>query len=200
MYDKFLSPQWVFDRCVEAEALYLPLTFLLTLVFAFLFYLLIRKSKFILHPKIIGYFLIYLIILPVVFYVVLLVGSIFGHGVVGCSDWKQFYPAVNAAHKIHATMKQNYIDGHGWPENLDELEMIDSQLFDVITENSKVNYVYDSYTDSYTWFVRPSRYFVVILDKGGEFGFYRLSPFMRHFFKLALYPPSYDGPWDQLPK
>ncbi len=125
-----------------------------------------------------------------------------GYGVVGCRAQTQFWPGIIAAHEIHGKLKENYLATSQLPKTESELEMLDDNTYKNITNNAKTKYIYDPQKNSFTWFVRPSRYFVAVFDTQSDYKLYRLTNREIGWFKesVSQYPPIYDGPWNKLPR
>lgn len=264
MYDKFGSPQWVFDICIVASKLnYLVVIFIGALLSTFLY--LVLKTR--VHEKsaaaslvtnvltlvltaisVFGIIFVISFIAPEIYhspdmkerifftlimlsplvtilfllsnrwkhggitlipYKAILFGTLFFLpisfviyffvGIFNCSAAGQFFLGIYPAHEIHATMKDYYQRGLGWPKSEEELKNLDTSSYYAVITNAKTKYVYDLATGSYTWFVRPSRYQVFIFDDKRDFAIYTLSSLFNFTNTKAHYPPSYEGPWDQLP-
>ena len=249
MYDKFLSTQWIFDRCIEGSNLVIPISFLLSVFFCFLLYKLLKISHlkhlflyFFLIPVLIfnilgvlfsfvSVFILYadmgfivvvsvavlikyfnlwngnkikvalsfivtsLLFLPFVVFVYFLVGFF----IINCNPSMQFFKAIQAAHEIHGKMKEQKLMYGYWPKDEEQLKQILPEEYLKVVSSAKSKYVYDSKSDSFVWFVRPSKYHLVIFDTEKEFTFYKFPGQFGFINPIQEYPPSYLGPWDQLP-
>lgn len=96
------------------------------------------------------------------------------------------------------------MEGKKLPNDHDEfVSRVDPALYETIRKNAKTLYLYDASTNAFTWFVRPSRYYVVVFDSRQDYKLYRLSTvhsfINEQITPLPQYPPPYEGPWDQLP-
>ena len=265
MYDKFLSLQWIFDRCIEASKLFYPLDVILGIFVGAGIYFLIKKSHSesgqlssrgtfqlvaVVLTSIAFWFLSAILLFSISFQGIFLLVAIFiaggiallvlklsefsqrrdlkhqflhtlsiglttiisilsGIGLVMltglilgfliCSAGGQVFPGVDAAPKLHGLMKIIHTKEGKWPTSEQELKQLSPETYRKILDNAKTQYIYDPKTESYTWFVRPSKYAVAVFDDKRDFAIYGLSEKMNHF-KASLYPPNYPGPWDQLPK
>ena len=113
-----------------------------------------------------------------------------------------FFKGINGAHVIHAGIKDRFHDNVDIPQSLSDLQKINPDMYKLMTENAKVAYVADKEKKTYTLFVRPSKYVVVVFDNVNDFKIYGLdmNADMRFNPQHNFYPPSYPGPWDKLPK
>ena len=196
MYDKVLYWQWVWDRCLEGATLLPWLSVLGALVFGVIFYLLIgRKSR----RKMIG-----LVVTVFSFvYSFALIGffGILGWMILDCSDGA-FWASVGPAHQVHAAIK-TYKRLYGtYPYDASQLMALSSKEYKKVTLSAKTIYVYNPLTDRFTWFVRPSRYYVSIFDSIYGYEIYRIPNIIKpiHWNDIRDFPPDYEGPWDKLPK
>ena len=195
MYDKLLSSQWIFDRCVEISTLSFPI-----IIFIFILsVLLVYKFGLILRFNVVLRIIISLIFAVFVSIFLFFAGLLVGYGVLKCSAGDRFWPGVNYAHEIHAIMKRNYQQTQKWPSSERELKELGPDLYKSLFQNVRTSYVYNM-NGSYTCFVRPSRYYVFVFDSEKDYGSYRLSNFFSFGYGVDLYPPKYDGPWDKLPE
>lgn len=125
-----------------------------------------------------------------------------GYGLAGCSAPNQFWPAVFAAHNIHGKLKENYLSNGYLPKTEEELQDVNRTEYKKIKDNAKTKYIYNPQTNSFIWFVRPSKYFIAVFDTQNDYKLYRLTNREIGWSKeeVSMYPPKYEGPWNQLPK
>lgn len=117
-----------------------------------------------------------------------------------CRPWS-FLKAIDAAHPIHAIIKERFRAGEDMPQNLDDLKTINPDAFTIMTQNARVTYIYNKSKNAYTLFVRPSQHYVAIFDNTNDYGIYKLDQGTFYYDRAARdFPPHYPGPWDQLPK
>lgn len=268
MYDRILSPQWIFDRCIEGSFLISDTLGTITVIGLFILLIYwamgsLQQKKyrfpalFVLIPlSLIWLVGLYMLLgigaslwmsdllesLPVsplyaaviAFFVILIggwvilalyrarnspywwakvaafllsllmsvgsyIGVIFAAEFYGCNAYRQYYPAISAAHELHGVMKTWHDAGKPWPANLEELEKLDSKSFKRMMESAKVRYVVDSAKGSFTLFVRPSRYSAVVFDDTSDYRYYQLHTFHPVEAGEYSYPPSYPGPWNEMP-
>ncbi len=147
------------------------------------------------------YLVIAAFILTPAFIGITMIGTILvGYDVLGCYAGSSFWPGIEGAHEIYAKLKYQYTQTGILPVNDEELRALFPQQFDLMKNNSKFKYIYNKSDNTYTWFIRPSRYYVVVLDSKKDYQIFQLSD--KYYFgaKTNLYPPDYEGPWDQLPQ
>lgn len=171
MYNQIFSPQWVFDRCIEGQSLFIPLNIIIFLIIILLIFLLFKKAKFTNIPNILLSTCLGIIILPVI------VISSWLFGTFNCSA-QYFWKGVLPAHELHAKINQYCTDHKHCPESEQEISKLDSQLFREITQNAKSKYVFDKVIGKYIWYVRPSKYYVVIFTQD-SFNFYKIPNFIN---------------------
>lgn len=199
MYDQFLSSQWIFDRCLHAETHFILIVILTTILLTFPFWYLLTKGKL---PKKESIELRVAVVVMAVFAIAPIVffASLFG-GLITCRTGWELLKGIDAAHPIHAVIKERYKAGEDMPKNLSDIRRINPERYDFMVKNSKVAYVYDEKANSYTLFVRPSEYYVAVFDNKNDYKIYELTNVHYRFDSGALkYPPDYPGPWDKLPK
>lgn len=145
------------------------------------------------------------VIFGAIYFVPVSILFVLSKGQTTCSASGQFWPAIMAAHPIHGQLKIDVMEGKKLPKDHNEfVSRVDSALYETIRKNAKTLYLYDASTNTFTWFVRPSRYYVVVFDSRQDYKLYRLST-VHSFINekvtpLPYFPPSYEGPWDQLPQ
>jgi hypothetical protein len=202
MYDQLFSKYWVLDRCFEGAHYWWAITFLILLfllsgITLELNKLLITKIK----NKLFRYvvlILINLIAVQPLFMSSLVVISVVGHLLIGCS-YGTFFDPIIAGHKLNAELKEKY-KYHQVPTTWQEVCQIKPEECLVIEKNSKHNYIYNSETGRYTLFIRPSKHGLAIFDPSFDFGVYALVKGKPLSDDFRLYPPKNDGPWDQYPR
>ncbi len=117
-----------------------------------------------------------------------------------------FYRGVTPAHAIHAQIKQRISENRNIPQNLADLQKMDPENYKEMTQYARVNYVFDAKTKEYTFFVRPSRYGLVLFDHKNDYKLYDLNLILKSKDNDptgiwgGTYPPNYPGPWDKLPE
>ncbi len=181
MYNQLFSNQWVFDRCVEGEGVFIPLVVAVSIpVLVFLYrYLGVRKVLFVITLFLIP---------PLVF----ISGSLLGFS--ACSAglfWKGIRPALELNNEVKRMCADNEC-----PKSEDELSRLDTDLYHQISSNAKTKYNYSQSTGEYVWYVRPSRYYVGIFQEG-TFSLYKIPSFLliRHWNNV----PVYNGKIETLP-
>lgn len=268
MYDRFLSPQWIFDRCIEGSFIVSDAPGMITCIGVIAFLLFWATGKFhdarlrgiaslLLIPLVLiwllGLFMVTAIgasivmndlleSLPVsplyaaviAFFVFLLggwcvvalirarrvrywwaqpsavvlsltisigscIGTVFAAEFYGCNAYRQYYPALEAAHALHGAMKTWHDAGKPWPSSLHDLETLDAGSYKTMAANAKIRYIVDPVHDTFTLFVRPSRYSVAVFDDTYDYRYYQLHAFRAISAGEYEYPPDYPGPWDELP-
>lgn len=148
-----------------------------------------------------------LIASPAVFAVIYLFYIIFFFivGTTSCS-MSTFYRGIIPAHAIHAQIKQRIKENKNIPQQLKDLEEMDPANYREMTQYAKVNYIFDTKTKNYTFFVRPSRFAIAIFDSKRDFKIYDFNKILINKediptdIVMGTYPPDYPGPWDKLPK
>ncbi len=174
------------------------LSFIIALLISILIFNLLKKRIINICFKIIfatsGFILSFVLIFIIVFLSYFFIFN--------CSD-SEFWDAVTPAHELHAILK-NYKQKNGiYPQTQDQLIKLSPDLFETIEEKAKQIYIYNSENDTYTWFVRPSHYYVAIFDSKSDYSIYRIPHFFvipSHWANIANFPPKYEGPWDKIPK
>lgn len=167
MYDTLFSEQWIFDRCVEGAHFEFILPIIITLVILALLFLLFRRfhfSKLKMSLSLIG---LGVFILPFSLFLVQLTG----YFVIGCSDGA-FWKGVMAANELYVKVKYQCRVGN-CPQTEEELKGLDQQLYYVMSANAKSNYTFYPTTQTYTWYVRPSAYYLVSFE-GNGFGVFKI--------------------------
>jgi hypothetical protein len=122
-----------------------------------------------------------------------------------------FYPGIEQV----AALTQDiflYQKAQGnWPASPDVFASMDPQKLAALDRVAKTRYIFDAKTNSFYWFVRPSKYFVLVFSNHNMesnqgwndlHDVYRLSNFFRlpEVSSAPTYPPAFVGPWDQLPQ
>lgn len=201
MYDVPFSEQWILDLCLSdvnkiLVFIIIPIVFfILATIFQF------KKIK---DKKILISMLIASIVAYAIFYL-FYVMIFFTIGIFNCS-MQTFYRGVNFAHPIHAQIKQRISENRNIPQNLADLQKMDPENYKEMTQYAKVNYLYDLKTKTYTFFVRPSKYGLVLFDSKNDYKIYDLNSFLKSKDNDptgiwgGTYPPDYPGPWDKLPE
>ena len=173
MYNQLFSDQWVFDRCVESESIFIPLIVVISVfILIFLYrYLRMRKVRFI----------ITLFLIPPIMFIS---SSLLGFSICSAgSIWKGIRPALELDNKMKKVCADNKC-----PISEDELSRLDTDLYQQISSNAKIKYNYNQSTGEYVWYVRPSRYYVGIFQKG-TFSLYKIPSFLpiRHWNNVPDY-------------
>lgn len=122
-----------------------------------------------------------------------------GFVIVGCYAPRQFWPGIDAAHKVHSQIKIYKGNNGYWPKSETQVKQLDSKNYNLVTDNAKTKYIYDSNNDNYYWFVRPSRFSVAIYTNQKDFEQYCLD-IIFCLGPWPQYPPNFLGPWDKLPE
>jgi hypothetical protein len=190
MYDRIFSKQWLYDWGENAIIFYYPLILLLTIIVTYFFSRVTKKR--IIHTKL-RYF----------------INGVFGliSGVfilVFFWIWSDFYlrdgfwGSINNAHLIHARIKIMCREG-SCPESDKEVEAIDPKVYKIIISNAKTKYIYNSQNNTYTWFIRPSKYYTAVFDSKNDYDLYSFPGILPYSMQVKVWPPKYDGPWNLLP-
>lgn len=193
MYNTPLSDQWILDVCMTGSVIWFILA--LPIIGLFFFYFLLRKSKLGRSLSIAFSFAVLICI-----YIFYIPAYLLGGFTVCRPD--MFFRGIVAAHPIHAVIKEKIRTNQDVPKSIEDIKDINPEQFKIMSENAKVNYIYDEKNKTYTFFVRPSRYLVAIFDSKNDFKIYSLDKSADQRFnpEKNFYPPSYLGPWDKLPK
>lgn len=181
MYNQLFSDQWVFDRCMEGESIFIPLVIVVSiLVLVFLYrHLKMRKVLFV----------VTLFLIPLI---VFISSSFLGFSICSAgSVWKGIRPALELDNKMKKICMNNKC-----PKSEDELSRLDPNLYQQISFNAKVRYNYNQSANEYVWYVRPSKYYVGIFQKG-TFSLYKIPSFLsvRHWSNV----PDYSDKVELLP-
>lgn len=198
MYNKFLSRQWIFDRCIEFSH---PISLILLFLFVlFLGYLTYKGFKSLnRHAKISSVIIKLAAVVTTLIYLVVLGFSALVFALFFCTAHGSFWLGIFPADGFSTHLRWKYLGNEKMPQNQTELRELDPANYELMLKNAKVNYVYDPDSRSYTLFVRPSKYHMVVFDNKHDKQNYNLSSIFG-YFKFQKYPPAYDGPWDKLPK
>lgn len=113
-----------------------------------------------------------------------------------------FIAPLDAAHPIHAIIKERFKARKDMPKTLDDLREINPEKFKLLSERAKLTYIFDEEKNDYTFFVRPSLHYVAVFDNTKDIVIYKLDNGSYYYDsdQTLLFPPVYPGPWDQLPK
>lgn len=161
MYDKLFSKQWIFDRCLEGSSFQQVIIGLLTILIVILFFFLFKKCGFS-KPKMV------LSLLGVgifAFLVSIFIDIVTGFFILGCSD-SMFWKGVMEANKLYSQVKYE-CKKNNCPKSEKELRNLNQFLYDQMASNAKSKYSYTSYDKKYTWYVRPSKYYLVSFGGNG---------------------------------
>ncbi len=139
-----------------------------------------------------------LIISPLFLLPAYLIYSYTGLVIINCSTGPM-WRGISSAHKIHDRIKWIKKGGGSLPKSEAELKELYTDEYQKITTNAKSEYIYNSSTNTFYWFVRPSLYHVAVFSSNQDFGLYCLSKIFC-LVPLPQYPPSFEGPWDKLPR
>lgn len=108
------------------------------------------------------------------------------------------------ARKIVTDLYSYHDKGRSWPKNQQELYALFPNQMSFLEKNSKVKYISDEQGNFFVFFVRPSKYFVLIFSSYPKLKYDRFALDQAHknlFPALGKqYPPSLSGPWEQLPQ
>lgn len=181
MYNKLFSDQWVFDRCLESESVFIPLIVIVLILVLTVLYRYLKGRKVLFVSTL-------LLIPPTVFISSLLLGFFV------CSAgsiWKGIRPALELDNKMKKVCASNKC-----PKSEDELSRLDTNLYYQISANARVKYIYNQSTGKYVWYVRPSRYYVGVFQEG-TFSLYKIPSFLpiKHWNNV----PTYNDDVELLP-
>jgi len=193
MYDTIFSPQWLFDRCIEAQTLFIPLNIIVFLIIISCILFLFKKAGMSNYLNIVISSGLAVIIFPVVFF------SSWIFGIFTCSAG-YFWKGIIPAHKLHAKVRQNCYNQNKCPQSEKELFQLDPSLYSLITSNAKSKYSYNSSSGKYNWYVRPSKYYVATFTLD-SFGVYKIPNLIqvKHWDDFGG-TPVFQGKIDDLPK
>lgn len=181
MYNKLFSEQWVFDRCLEGESVFIPLIVIVSVLILTFFYRYLKRRK--------TFLITALFLIPIMVSI-----ASFLLGIFTCSAgslWKSIRPALELDNKIKKMCLNNKC-----PKSEDELAGLDINLYQQISSNAKIKYDYNQSTKAYVWYVRPSRYYVGIFQRD-TFSLYKIPSLLpiRHWNNV----PTYNEELELLP-
>lgn len=171
MYDTLFSPQWIFDRCVEGEFLFVTLSITVWLCAVLLSFLLFKRLIFSKKLLIVCTFVQAIALVPLVF----VISFLFGYAILNCSDslfWQGVMPANELFEKVKHECKND-----SCPKSEKELAQLDQPLYRQLINNAKSKYSYDPVNNRYEWYVRPSYYYAVRFE-GNGFRVFRIPQFV----------------------
>ncbi len=200
MYDVPFSEQWVLDLCLnQLNVLRIFIIFPAIVFICTTLYVFMKENT--LSSIVLRLVLAY-ITLTVIFFCYSVSCCI--TGLFHCSIAHTFYKGVRPAHAIHAQIKQRILENKNIPQSLKDLQEMDPSNYKLMSENAKVNYVYDPKTKTYAFFVRPSKYRFVLFDSKNDYKIYEINQLFpsnnSSTYFGGSYPPDYPGPWDKLPE
>lgn len=181
MFEQLFSNQWFFDRCVEAEFIFIPLIIVISILILYVLNPLLKKYK----PLLI----MARILIPFGIYIGALM---LGFSVCRASFfWKGIRPAFELNKTIMVLCSNNEC-----PKDQEELNKLDTDLYQKILSNAKFKYSVDLKTNEYVWYVRPSKYYVGIYQDEG-FSLYKIPSLLPvNFFRKV---PTFTGDKKLLP-
>lgn len=181
MFDQLFSNQWIFDRCIEADFFFIPLIIVISILILYVLNPLLRKHKpLLMVTRILVPFIVYIGALALGF-------SICSAGFF----WKGVTPALELNKTMMVLCSNNEC-----PKDQEELNKLDTNLYQKILANAKFKYSVDLKTNEYVWYVRPSKYYIGIYQKGG-FSIYKIPSFLPvNFFRKV---PTFTGDKKILP-
>lgn len=162
MYNRIFSNAWWFDRCIEGEMYFLPLVILLSLSILGSLALLLHKKNVAISKIIVITFIAVFPTVPLAGFI----GLIMGFFVISCSYgyfWQGVRPAMEMYYKINHT--RTYFNTV--PHSEKELQALDGSSYAAVQRLTKNKYIYDIKTNSYVWYVRPSKYKMAIITPEG---------------------------------
>lgn len=197
MYDVIFSKQWIFDKCMELSIVTPVIFLLLVILFGFTLYKISRKIAQRYRNRLFISLIGTLASIPLIIFFILWTGYV----VVGCSGG-MFWEPVRNGHIIHNLLKIRKQKLGIYPKNETELMSLDSKSYKQIIQNAKTKYIYDQPSESFTWFIRPSKYYTIVFDSKSEYSMYKIPAVVpiNNWDSISGYPPKYEGPWNELPK
>jgi len=197
MFDKIFSSLWFLDRCLDGTSLFPWIPLIFSLFIGFLIHQCTKKAP----TNFVVKTMLTILVFFTSFVFMTIMMFITGFLILQCS-FAPFWDAIEPAHELHALIKNHKHTNGTYPENEDQLRKLSPDLYKSISDNAKQTYLYDHESESYTWFVRPSRHYVVIFDSKSDYVIYSIPQLITpsHWDQTPNYPPSYPGPWDQMPK
>lgn len=202
MYKQMLSQQWLFDRCLEVGYVLSPLVTgvflaaILAAIPAILLYLLLKKGFTKKKPLVISIVIVsFIILFPIFLFLEVSIGFSL------CNDG-MFWASISPAHQLHALLKEQKKKTGTYPHNQAQLTNLAPDLMKDINSNAETIYIYNPVANTYTWFVRPSRYYVAIFDTKKDYALYSIPHLFNphHWDIMGSFPPSYSGPWNNIPQ
>ena len=179
MYNQLFSKQWVLDRCFEIESIFIPLIIIfLVLILGFLIPKLKRRKKSIIPA---------LILVPIL----VLIGSVILElSFPGCRMVNPLWNGVDLALKLDRQIRRECLKDN-CPSSEMVLSKLDPNLYQKIIDEAYFKYSFDSENNEYTWYVRTSKYFVGIMNKG-VFSLYKVPSLfpVKHWSKTVI--PNLD--------
>lgn len=120
-------------------------------------------------------------------------GLFFGYAVLNCSD-SAFWQGVEPANELYAKVKYE-CGRNNCPRSENDLIKLDPPLYRQIQYNAKSKYSYDMIKRKFTWYVRPSLYYLVSFE-GNGYGVFKIPQLIPidHW-----YIPEYKGKNEELP-
>jgi len=181
MFDQLFSNQWIFDRCIEYESLLIPIIIIASIITLYVLNPFLKKRKI-------------LLILARIFIPFIMFFGFILLGVFTCDDdffWRGVRPAIELNYAIRVLCSNNEC-----PKDQEELNKLDTDLYQKILSNAKFKYSVNLATNEYVWYVRPSKYYVGIFQDGG-FSLYKIPSFLPvNFFRKV---PTFTGDKKLLP-
>lgn len=187
MFSLFLDP--------DITSFILPLVGFLATSAAY-FWFLWRKRW---HPKSLkGKVLQIIITSPLFFIQAFIITFVTAFIIIDCNSW-MMWRGVTSAHQLHAHIKWGKMINDSYPTSESQLKSLDEETYQrIINQGAKSKYIYNSDTNKFYWFVRPNQHHIAIFTSEHDFSYYCLND-MYCFNNIPKYPPSFPGPWDQLP-
>ena len=127
------------------------------------------------------------VLLPLVFI------SSFLIGIFSSSDG-QFWQGVNPANELYSKIKYA-CSKDNCPRSEKELSELDPILYKKIIVNAKSKYSFDPITKEYTWYVRPSFYYMISFE-GNGFAVFKIPEFLKIDHWSV---PKFKGQKNELP-
>lgn len=104
-------------------------------------------------------------------------------------------------HRFNAHLKDVCVEKFGsgeCPKTENDLRSFNPAEYDFILQCTRMKYVYDAKTQTYTWMVRHNQSMLISHPNFYPgFGYYEGNKSSSNFLKT--FPPDFEGPWDQAP-
>ncbi len=121
MYNQLFSDQWVFDRCVESESVFIPLIVIVSISILIFLYRYLKRRR--------AFFMVAFFLTPLIVFIgsLLLGFSVCSAG----SIWKGIRPALELDNKMKKVCVNDKC-----PKSEDELSRLDTNPYQQISSNA----------------------------------------------------------------